>query len=68
MAKLTDDQLLGLLWLVGEFAARSFPGRSGSYPGTRRQLTTLSAIAGFSKTPMTLQETRAHIREAVSQL
>lgn len=65
MAHLSTDQLAGLLWLVGEFAARA--SRS-DYPtgeatgGERRKVAALRAIADFRKTPMGRDDVRRYIR------
>lgn len=64
-----DDQIAGLLWLVGEFQARANPAdydpEDVSYPGERRKVGALRAIARFATNPMTLDETRQHIRGCV---
>jgi len=69
MAELSLGQLNGLLWLVGEFAARSsadeFPCDDKSYPGDRRKYGALAALARFRREPMTLDQVLAYIRSTV---
>lgn len=65
MSTLTDEQLVGLLWLVGEFAMRASPG---AFPlagvvgsGKRRMIGALRALTTFRHKPMTMSEVREYI-------
>jgi hypothetical protein len=68
-ADLTDDQLMGLLWFVGEFSIRDagdhVPRGDSSYE--KRRAAALNGIHGFRRKPMGLDEVRACIRAAVRE-
>ena len=69
MRGLADDELSGLLWLVGEFVARSSPEAHNLdvelYPGDRRRMAALKAIADFKNNPLGLDAVRKYIGGAV---
>ncbi len=65
-AELNETQLVGLIWLVGEFSVRS----SGSefaiddeVGGQRRKVAALKALASFPEEPMGVHEVRKYITE-----
>lgn len=57
-----------MIWLVGEFEARSGPHQwdyEKEIGGQRRKIGALKALSEFSRKPMTVEEVRQYIREVV---
>jgi hypothetical protein len=70
MARLSDGELVGLLWLVGEYAARSDSQEHDiakfDHPGDRRKYGALNGIAAFKRKPMSLDLVRLFMRNCVN--
>lgn len=67
-ANLTEGQIAGMIWLLGEFEARSSPrdwDYDVAYPGERRKIGALRALSEFSRNPMTITEVRHYIHKVV---
>jgi len=68
-ANLNDDHLVGLLWLLGEFACRSsvheFDHLDTAPGGQKRKFGALRALISFDTNPMTEDEARSYIQRCL---
>ncbi len=68
-ANLNDDHLVGLLWLLGEFACRSnvheFDHLDTAVGGQQRKFGALRALIDFDTNPMTEDEARSYIQQCI---
>lgn len=68
--ELTDDQLVGLLWCVGEFGIRAWPEDhdvgNADTPAEARKIGALDMLVGFARRkPKTIDEVRWKIQDLV---
>ena len=66
---LSESQLMGVMWLLGEFTARAtladYPIPEDTLPGGQlRELAGLRGLIKFRHNPMTVEEVRKYMREA----
>jgi hypothetical protein len=70
-SNLSDDELAGLLWLVGEFAVRAsatdYRIEDARYRAERRKIGALRAIVDFHRAPMGVDDVRRYIRDCLNQ-
>jgi hypothetical protein len=63
--KMTIEQVMGLLWLLGEWSCRdeSLPVEPSETKGHRRKATARNALLEFCRKKLTLEEVKQLMRE-----